>query len=126
MGACAVFLLAQSRSPVAGYSNELLWWTSVLAVGMVALILAGFLVYRTIMRRLSEPEPGPSFDLLELRRLRANGTLTQEQFEKAKNRVIAELSGGATAGGPGEAAGADEPDDEQTGGEEGPNGTPPQ
>jgi hypothetical protein len=123
MVACTALFLAQAP-PVAGHSSDLIRWIIVLAVGTAAFILAGFLIYRIVMRSLAEPESGPSFDLLELRRLRDSGALTEEEFEKAKDRVVAELSG-PISGGTGASGGSGVPGSANSDPGNEPTGKPP-
>lgn len=70
---------------------------------LVALVAVGALVVWAIRRWLDRgAEPPEGFTLHDLRRLRASGQLTEEEFDRAKASVIGRLSAGEEADSAGE------------------------
>lgn len=67
--------------------GSVLWWSIVL----VGLLLAGFVVVAQLKKRLMKPDDTISagFTLSDLRALRRAGKMTEAEFEKAKEAVVA-------------------------------------
>lgn len=67
--------------------GEAMWWLIVL----VGLLLAGFVAVTQVKKRLmrSDDSPGSGFTLSDLRRLHREGKMTDEEFEKAKQIIVA-------------------------------------
>ncbi|HEY2586473.1 MAG TPA: SHOCT domain-containing protein [Tepidisphaeraceae bacterium] len=64
-----------------------MWWLIVL----VGLVLAGFVAVAQVKKRLmrTDDSPGSGFTLSDLRRLHREGKMTDEEFEKAKQIIVA-------------------------------------
>ena len=61
------------------------------SLGLVALIVIGLVVVSHVRRRLNaadEPDASGGFMLSDLRRLHREGQMSDEEFEKAKARVV--------------------------------------
>ena len=70
-------------------ATEIIWWTGVALVVALVLIGLGVVIYRRVTREDGDPTGGSGFTLAELRRLRAEGQLSDEEFEQAKKLIIA-------------------------------------
>ncbi|MDP6151917.1 MAG: hypothetical protein QF785_00975 [Phycisphaeraceae bacterium] len=68
---------------------ELLRSVSVLVTVAVTVGVAGYIVLRVIRRRLMDPEAAEPFTLAQLREMKSQGLLTDEEFKLAKSRLIA-------------------------------------
>ena len=61
------------------------------SLGLVALIVVGLVIVSHVRRRLNaadEPDASGGFMLSDLRRLHKEGQMSDEEFERAKARVI--------------------------------------
>ena len=67
---------------------ELLRSVSVLVTVAVTVGVAGYIVVRVIRRRLMDPEAAEPFTLAQLREMKSQGLLTDEEFKLAKSRLI--------------------------------------
>lgn len=65
----------------------MLWWLIVL----IGLLLAGFVAAVRVKKYMSKPEDmsGPGFTLSDLRTLHRSGKMTDSEFERAKEVVLA-------------------------------------
>ncbi len=65
-------------------------WSAIL----VALVVAGFLLVSYIKRRLDRPEESAStdFTLADLRQLHRSGKISDEEFERAKAKMLRRLA----------------------------------
>lgn len=72
---------------LADFSTIDVLWLSLLLIG---LIIAGWVTVWQVKRRFQRPdEPEPSgFTLSDLRQLHKGGQMTDEEFEKAKGKVV--------------------------------------
>ena len=76
-------MLAQAESGV----GDLFFWSAVL----LGLVIVGFAVAVRIKRRLSQAEQGigpVGFTLSDLRQLHRSGQMSDEEFERAKEKVV--------------------------------------
>ena len=66
-------------------------WIIIICLIVFGLTVVGFLVGAWARRRMFNPEslPAAGFELGDLRRLRQQGKLTQAEFEKMRDQVIA-------------------------------------
>ena len=66
--------------------GHVLIWSLIL----IALLLAGFFAAAQVKKRLVRPDDvgGPGFTLSQLRELRRNGQMSEEEFEKAKQVIL--------------------------------------
>jgi len=70
---------------------ETLTWVAGLAlVGVAAMVLA-VLVGRMLRRRMQSDEPREPFTLEDLRRLRASGQITEQEFHAMRAIVVARV-----------------------------------
>jgi hypothetical protein len=69
--------------------DKILW----ASLGLVAFLIFGFLVVTQVKRRMnagdSDPTAASGFTLSDLRELHESGQMSDEEFERAKGRVIA-------------------------------------
>ncbi|MEI8197781.1 MAG: SHOCT domain-containing protein [Phycisphaerae bacterium] len=74
--------------------SEILYW----GAGLILLVLAGGIVITFIRRHLKEPggQDGQSggFSLADLKRMRAEGHLTEEEYQAARAKLIAQVKQG--------------------------------
>lgn len=99
--------------------GSLYFWLAVTVVLLMGLGLVG----AAILKRLRAPldvAMGPAFSLADLRRLRDQGQLSEEEYERAKKRVLAQMvsSGGIPADDKAPAADAAEPAENGLSGED--------
>jgi hypothetical protein len=61
-----------------------------LSLILVVLVIAGWVTVWQVRRRLTQPDEssGAGFTLSDLRRLHKSGQMTDEEFERAKARVV--------------------------------------
>jgi len=61
-----------------------------LSLGLVALVIVGWVTVLQVRRRLTEPDEssGTGFTLSDLRRLHKSGQMTDAEFERAKAKVV--------------------------------------
>ena len=61
-----------------------------LSLILVVLVIAGWVTVWQVRRRLTQPDEssGTGFTLSDLRRLHKAGQITDEEFEKAKGKVV--------------------------------------
>jgi hypothetical protein len=84
-----MIVLAQARPSRAwGPSIEVLVWSGILLIAAVALVLAAVWLRR---RMTAEDQVGPElpFTLDELRKLHQAGDLSDQQYQRARERIIA-------------------------------------
>jgi len=67
--------------------DKVLWWSGIL----IALLVAAFVGVALLKKRLVKPHEGMSggFTLSDLRALHRSGKMSDEEFEKAKEAVVA-------------------------------------
>jgi uncharacterized membrane protein len=65
-------------------------WSAIL----VALVVAGFMVVSYVRRRLDRPEEAGStdFTLADLRQLHRSGKISDQEFERAKAKILNRLT----------------------------------
>lgn len=83
------FLVAQSTQPV--NSNSKLWWMSITLAGVGAVFLAAAIAlwfFRKRMKSWEDQRAGLPFSFDELRHLHTTGQLSDEEFDRAKRKVI--------------------------------------
>jgi len=68
-------------------ANDILFWLAVAIIASTLIVIAGVWLYRRISRDDGSAHDG--FSLSELRRMHAEGRLSDEEYEKAKLMVIA-------------------------------------
>ncbi len=71
----------------------------ILIVVAAAIGLFGFWLYRRLTRPLTEDEPEAGFTLSDLRRLHKEGQISDEEFARARGRLIAGVKLDAADGG---------------------------
>jgi hypothetical protein len=81
VGAESGFMLADSSS------GSIIFWLLVLLVLIVLGFLAAMFVKRWLMDSPEEPRRA-GFTLSDLRQMHKNGQMTDEQFERARQRII--------------------------------------
>ncbi|MCC5830562.1 MAG: SHOCT domain-containing protein [Phycisphaeraceae bacterium] len=83
-------LIAQTGS-VADATREVLFFLGVIVALGLVVGLAGFVIYRRLKRSVDEPQTGldAGFTLADLRRLHDEGRLSSEEFERARERLLA-------------------------------------
>ena len=99
-------------------STDILWSLGYLALAVLALVVVS-LALRKLLLRQQTPEAG--LTLGELRKMRDSGQLSDEEFEAARQAVIAQAGGGtgpppATPDNADPSAQPDQPGGEQPGG----------
>ena len=85
-------LLAQASS-----AGSIMFWSIVLVV----VLILGLVVVMYVRRQITEPD-APShigFTLSDLRQMHKRGQMTDEEFEKAKAKIIGAAKSKAQAGG---------------------------
>ena len=83
------FLIAQPSQPAD--SDSRLWWMSVTLAGVGIAFLAAAIamwVFRKRMKAWEDQRAGLPFSFDELRHLNKTGQLSDEEFDRAKRRVI--------------------------------------
>lgn len=80
-------LTTLAQSPGTKQTLDILILLGVLVVGALVLIGAGVFIYRRLARVVSDDSS--SFSLSDLRRMHAQGELSDEEFERAKSALIA-------------------------------------
>lgn len=98
--AAAHFPSPQLRLGLAAIADNLTSLYLWLAATVVLLMVVG-LVAAAILKRLRAPADvamGPGFSLADLRRLRDQGQLKDEEYERAKKRVLAQMASSGAAG----------------------------
>lgn len=78
--------------PVAQASDfgSILW----ASLALIVLCIVGFFAVATLRRRLRDDDaaaPGGGFTLDDLRRLQAEGKMSQEEFDRAKHQMVAAM-----------------------------------
>lgn len=60
---------------------------------LIGLLIAGFFVVVLVKRRLAKADDGPQigFSLSDLRQMRQQGQLTEEEYERARAKMVASL-----------------------------------
>ncbi|HTW94456.1 MAG TPA: hypothetical protein VMD30_06675 [Tepidisphaeraceae bacterium] len=71
--------------------SQATFWIIISCLLVIGLTVIGFLIGNWARRRVFDPKslPAAGFQLDDLRRLRQEGKLTQAEFEKMRDRVIA-------------------------------------
>lgn len=79
-----MFLLAQESS---GALTRVLIWS----LALIVVVIIGFVIVSWIRNRVTGTDTGPvaGFTLSDLRRLHKSGQMTDEEFERAKAKIIA-------------------------------------
>ncbi|MBN1491811.1 MAG: SHOCT domain-containing protein [Phycisphaerae bacterium] len=98
-----------STTPIAAAAGDLLWRSVVfsgLLVGLIVLMLAARYYHRLIDE---PPETSEPWTLADLRRLRADGELTEEEYDRLRAAMIAGIRSGLE-GDNAAAKGAEPPD----------------
>ena len=85
-----MFTLAEfTYTPSHRDSSSVIIWSCV----MIVVIVVGFAIVLRVRKGLSEEEPpsGPStgFTLSDLRKLHRDGQMSDEEFERAKTKIVA-------------------------------------
>ena len=92
-GACMVGVMIGQTSRE-GMGGELWFGVAMLGVGVMAVVVIAFYARRWWIGGEEEGKDGPEFTLEELRRLREEGQLTQEEFERMKEIEIGRIRTG--------------------------------
>ena len=79
-----MFLLAQESS---GALPRVLIWS----LALIVVVIIGFVIVSWLRSRIKDTDTGPvaGFTLSDLRRLHKSGQMTDEEFERAKAKIIA-------------------------------------
>lgn len=86
--------LAQSAATRAEAVSILTWLIVIVGVGVAAAVV-GFFIWRAYNRQEDTPlTPATAFTLADLRRLRREGQLSDEEFERARAAIIARTRAG--------------------------------
>jgi hypothetical protein len=95
---CPGILLAAGTPATPAEIGRTLLWAGILLAAAAAIMLAGYVLLRRLKSGAPEPEDGADdpvgFTLDDLRRLHRDGQLTDEEFARAKARVLAALGAG--------------------------------
>jgi hypothetical protein len=83
-----VVLLVILAADSAAYQSIFLW-----SLALIGLLLVGFFVVMKVKARLKEPDQPVSigFSLSDLRKLHESGQLSDEEYEKARTRLVAAM-----------------------------------
>jgi hypothetical protein len=108
MALADLVILAQRTSDSQRLSQTLLW------LGILAMaVLVGGIILMVLRKRLDQSETGPEtppFTLSDLRRLHREGQLSDAEYERAKQQIIALSTGGVDSESPEGALGEEEND----------------
>jgi hypothetical protein len=84
-------VLAQQaqNSTAAGSVGPIVFWALVLAVLVAAMIVAALLVRRRVLGQDDTTVDRGTFSMAELRQLRDEGKMTEAEYERAKQALVA-------------------------------------
>lgn len=82
-------LAGYGQQPSAGSALTRMLWPMAIIVVLAGLLLAALSIVRRRMRHFDQPPAMRGFTLADLRDLRRSGQLTEEEFEKAKAKIVA-------------------------------------
>lgn len=79
------------QNPVSTAVSEVLTWLLVALGIMVLGATVAMILYRRLMRRWRNTTPPTGFTLDQLRQLRDQGQLTEQEYQRARQAVLAQI-----------------------------------